>query len=306
MSKLIYPSISELYNPRDKYLFLGNGINQLESVVSWDDLLRSVCGRTGVEISRSSKTCQLFFEQMAFSLDKYKPIEENIQELKRIIGEEAMKLEPNAVLRAIIGMDRYQGYMTTNYDYTIEKAISPSFDSTLGKHLKRPKYSAFRYNILEGKKVWHMHGECDNGYRGNLGQNYKEASILIGFEHYADYLEKIHRLLKDNRGKGLKYIMEHSKENWVHLFFSHDIDILGFGLDYSGTHIRFILNFRARLIRKKAKVKNRIRWVVPSFSVEKNKDRIEPLVSLGIVILEVEAPAGDYARFYKNFIIGED
>jgi hypothetical protein len=190
--------------------------------------------------------------------------------------------------------------MTTNYDYCIERSLGYSFDQTKGKHLKRPKYSLYRYNSVGEHKVWHIHGECDNGYNGKL-TNFPEASILIGFEHYADYLEKIHNLLKDNSGRGLAQLIDNAQENWVHLFFTRDIDIIGFGLDFTETHLWFILNFRARLKRKGAGLLNRIRWIIPEFSVPDQQERIEVLQALGVEVLPVPAPHKNYASFYENF-----
>ncbi|WP_316820551.1 SIR2 family protein [Pedobacter gandavensis] len=301
MSKTTYTSLKKYYNDQEKYLFLGNGMNQLLNVISWDQLMESVCRRLKVDIKRNDKPYQLFFEQLAFDINSKRLVEENIKELKEIMGAEAMKLMPNSLLQRIIGSGYYRHYMTSNYDYCIERAIDPNFDSQQFKHLKRPKYSLYRYNLVNDTKVWHIHGECDNGYRGKLA-NFPEASILIGFEHYADYLEKIHHLLKDPLGNGLSVLLDKSQENWVHLFFTRDIDILGFGLDFTETHLWFIINFRARLKRKGAKLLNKIRWVIPEFSAARQKDRIEILTSLGIEVKLIPAPDKDYTRFYVNFI----
>lgn len=297
---LKYTSLKKYYNPKEKYLFLGNGMNQLDNPISWDDLLREVCRKIKVKVERGNKPYQLFFEQISFDIDRSKTVEDNVKKLKQIMGAEALKLQPNRILSAIIGTGYYQHFMTTNYDYCIERSLIPLFDPAKGKHLKRPKYSLYRYNQVSDRKVWHIHGECDNGYNGKL-INFPEASILIGFEHYADYLEKIHNLLKDNSGRGLAQLMDNAQENWVHLFFTRDIDILGFGLDFTETHLWFILNFRARLKRKGAGLLNRIRWIIPEFSVPDQQERIEVLQALGVEVVPIPAPDGDYAVFYENF-----
>lgn len=303
MSRITYNSLKNYYNPQEKYLFLGNGMNQLLNVISWNELMASVCRNLKVNLKRNDKPYQLFFEQLAFDINNNRLVEENIKELKEIMGAEALKLMPNSLLQLLTGSGKYHQYLTTNYDYCIERALDPKFDPHQFKHLKRPKYSLYRYNLVHKTKVWHIHGECDNGYSGKL-VNFPEASILIGFEHYADYFEKVHHLLKDPSGKGLSVLMDNALENWVHLFFTRDIDILGFGLDFTETHLWFIINFRARLRRKGAKLLNKIRWIIPEFSANKQRDKIEILTSLGIEVTLIPAPDQDYSTFYVNFING--
>jgi hypothetical protein len=76
--------------------------------------------------------------------------------------------------------------------------------------------------------------------------------------------------------------------------------ILGFGLDFTETHIWFILNFRARLIRKGVSIINTIRWIIPSFS--ENQDKIALLAALGVNVKPIDAKDNNYKDFYKNFI----
>lgn len=301
MAKLKYAPLKKYYNSGEKHLFLGNGLNRLSSAISWDDLMASVCRKVKVSTVRNGKPYQLFFEELAFDINTENPIEGNIKVLKEIMGTEALKLVPHSVLQKIVTSGHYQHFMTTNYDYCIEKAIDTAFDPGKSKHLKHPKYSLYRYNKVGNNKIWHLHGECNNGYKGKL-DNFPEASILIGFEHYADYLEKIHHLVKSNTGKGLAELMDSAQENWVHLFFTRDIDILGFGLDFTETHLWFLLNFRARLKRKGAILPNTIRWIIPEFTSVVQKDKIEILKSLGIETLLIPAKDKDYTEFYSNFI----
>ncbi|KAA5532170.1 hypothetical protein F0919_15325 [Taibaiella lutea] len=125
---------------------------------------------------------------------------------------------------------------------------------------------------------------------------------MIGFEHYADYLEKVHHMVKSNSGKGLGNLIDAADENWVHLFFTRDIDILGFGMDYTENHLWFLLNFRARLLRKKAKIKNTIRWIIPEFSKADKSDKIQLLKALEVETVLVPAAKNDYNGFYSAFI----
>jgi hypothetical protein len=292
-----YKPLSKFYIKGEKYLFLGNGINQLSKGYSWGDLLNSIKAAASIKTERGNKTYPLFFEELSFTLNKTKPVETNIHQLKHMIAEDALKLNPNAVHQKLISANYYKHFLTTNYDYCIEKAIDGTVKSPRHQDKRTSKYSLYRYNDIGGHHIWHIHGECNNGRKLNSAD-----SILIGFEHYADYLDKIHRILKSDTGRGLAEQIQDTRYNWVHKFFTHDIDILGFGLDFNETHLWFILNFRARLIRKKASIINTIRWIVPSFKEDDNRDKADLLKAMKVEVITV--PSTNYDEFYDAFITG--
>jgi hypothetical protein len=290
-----FKPLSRYYVKDEKYLLLGNGINQLTKGYSWGDLLNSIKAAASIKTERGNKTYPLFFEELSFTLDAKKPVEANIRQLKQMIADDAIKLNPNTVHDKLIATGYYKHFLTTNYDYCIERAIDASLGSIKHQDKRTSKYSLYRFNEIKGHHVWHIHGECNNGRNKNPAD-----SILIGFEHYADYLDKIHRILKSDSGRGLAEQMQDSRNNWVHKFFTHDIDILGFGLDFNETHLWFILNFRARLIRKKASIINKIRWVIPSFTETTNQDKTDLLKAMKVEVKTV--PSSTYAEFYDAFI----
>ncbi len=292
--------LKQFYDPKEKYLFLGNGINLLSKGHNWGDLLKEVANRVSITVDFNGKSYPLLFEEIAFKIRPNSHVEHNINYLKKLIGETCHHYEPNEYHQKVIEAKYYDHFLTTNYDYSIERSLSSSFDSCKNKNQKNRKYSLHRYNIVDNKKVWHIHGEIDNGLRGNVYQ--KEESVLIGNEHYSDYLRKIHELVKGDTGIGLYKLIRDGKENWIHLFFTRDIDILGFGFNFSETHLWFIINFRARLIRKGASIPNKIRWIVPSFDMKKNKGIIDLLNILGIKVRSIESPISDYKLFYDKFI----
>jgi hypothetical protein len=102
---LKYTSLKKYYKAGENYLFLGNGMNQLDNPISWDDLLREVCREVKVKIERGDKPYQLFFEQISFDIDRSKTVEDNIKRLKQIMGAEALKLQPNPILPASLVLD---------------------------------------------------------------------------------------------------------------------------------------------------------------------------------------------------------
>lgn len=302
-------TLAQFYDKQERYLFLGNGINQLhDGALRWKGLLKLIVDELNIKVNfdddRKSNT--LLFEEMAYAINHHKgDIETNIRSLKKLLAQKADELEPHEAVAGFVNNGKYRHFLTTNYDYCIEKCLNSSYDGTGGKHQKTPKYSHFRYNQINETKVWHIHGEVNNGYTGNK-QFYPEASILIGFEHYSDYLQKVHQMVKSSKGKGLINLItdansDSKKENWVHLFYTRDIDIMGFGLEYVENHLWFLLNFRARLIRKNIKIPNTIRWIIPEFSREEKQDKIEILEALHVKVVMVKANKNDYVEFYNEF-----
>ncbi|MCX2432189.1 SIR2 family protein [Pedobacter sp. GR22-10] len=303
-------TLSQFYNKQERYLFLGNGINQLhDGSLRWKGLLKLIVDelKIKVNIDDDRKSNTLLFEEMAYAINHHKgDIETNIHSLKKLLALKASELEPHEAVANLVNSDKYQHFLTTNYDYCIEKCLQDTYDGTRGKHQKTPKYSLFRYNQINETKVWHIHGEVNTGYTGNK-QFYPEASILIGFEQYSDYLQKVHQMVKSSNGKGLINLITDAnnnskKENWVHLFYTRDIDIIGFGLEYVENHLWFLLNFRARLLRKNIKIPNTIRWIIPEFCWNEKKDKIEILEAIHVKVIPVKTTKNDYIGFYKNFL----
>ena len=68
--------IRQFYKADEKYLFIGNGPNQLKTRFSWDDLLANLCREAGLLIQRNQKAFPLFFEEISYSLDRNLPVEE--------------------------------------------------------------------------------------------------------------------------------------------------------------------------------------------------------------------------------------
>jgi len=292
--------IEDFYEPNEKYLFLGNGINLLTKYLNWEALLRRISEIVEIEIDFKEKTYPLIFEEIAFKLRPQNDIEHNIKHLKAMIAGHSTLFRPNTFHKQITNLAYYSHYITTNYDYCIEKSINENSDIAESKKKITPKYSLHRFNEIGGKRIWHIHGEIDNGLRGKKKSRYE--SILIGNEHYGDYLKKIHELIKSGVGKGLYILIRDAEENWVHLFFTRDIDIIGFGMDFTETHLWWLLNFRARMIRKGASINNKISFYYPSFSKNKLKPKLDLLKVLYVNTISINAQEKKYESFYKKFI----
>ncbi|MEK0338303.1 MAG: hypothetical protein QQN41_12800 [Nitrosopumilus sp.] len=109
-----------------------------------------------------------------------------------------------------------------------------------------------------------------------LSKFYKEESIMIGYEHYTSYLERIQENIKgksgtqklDNQSLMIRLRNGEKSPFWTDLFFTHNLDIVGQGFDFSENHLWWLINFRANAMRKinakhEVDINNRIRFFYP-------------------------------------------
>ncbi|MBM3211249.1 hypothetical protein FJZ33_03450, partial [Candidatus Poribacteria bacterium] len=227
---------------REKVLLVGNGINRIgNQTVSWEDLLnnlkRHIHSGRNVDLSNEFKPFPLAFEEIVFY--KLRPYEESTKVLKDSIAETITRLAPNDVHKQIMEC-RIKHIMTTNYDYSLEKALNPSFkmnDRNLTS-TNEEKHSIFRKYKLKDKTIWHLHGESKDDKYKNAKVFYASQSILIGFEQYSKYLSKIQDYCygKTSYAKSLVKRLEAYQndplrgfdvKSWIDLIFVYDVVILG-------------------------------------------------------------------------------
>lgn len=118
----------------------------------------------------------------------------------------------------------------------------------------------------------------------------------------------MHQILKPSKvNKGLASALEEHPDIWPRFFFTHDIDIIGFSMDYTETHIWWLINFRARLIRRGSSIQNSIRFNYPSFQKKEFENKLSVLNALEIKINEIPVnTTGNkniaYCKFYDKFL----
>lgn len=276
----------------------GNGLNRLSSnAVSWDDLLDELKGSNGFDSGLLPYT--MVYERIF--MGKHKSNEKDKfdeLDLKIKIASSLAEQESNEIFELLAGMD-FENYLTTNYDYAFEKALGvlPEILSTEDIYSLRRKR---RYNIDGGvKQLWNIHGEIDN-----------PKSIMLGLDHYCGSLSKIDSYVKGTYkhsvdGKSVQVTSMKDKlrdqkfchASWVDLFFSSDVHIIGFGMDYSETDLWWLLNKRARFAAEKL-VKNEIYFYSHCLDDEK-KGLLE---SFGVNIVHADICSGDYKNMYRSAI----
>lgn len=271
-------------------LLTGNGINQLDSSqsISWGKLLEDLKSiyRIKVDLGNDFKPFPLGFEEMLHRKEGRNPFNDQLKNLKVRIRENIdnqlnAKDGFNEYHTKIMGVG-YSDIITTNYDYSLEQSIFPDFftlKNKLASNKQEFKFSLKRcYNIPSVKcNVWHIHGELfDSRNINNHSKYYKEESIMIGYEHYTSYLEKIQDNFNGKPGNqkidatSLKSRIKNEITGtfWTDILFTHDVDIIGQGLDFSENHLWWLLNQRANFIKNndpknEIKVDNVIKYYYP-------------------------------------------
>lgn len=202
--------------------------------------------------------------------------------------------------------------MTTNYNYAFVDSILDLKEVVLPiqEYNTEDVYSIRRLKRIpntneETKHYWQIHGEIR-----------KPATIMLGLDHYCGSIGKIDSYIKGwyrytSEGKSMEEpsIVEKFKNNsftnssWVELFFTSNIHIIGFSLDYSEIDLWWIINKRARLKRSKTlkkKLKNKIIYYCNSID-EQKKGLLESL-DIEVQVDELQHTDNKYFDYYNNLI----
>jgi hypothetical protein len=229
----------------------------------------------------------------------------NLRTIKKLIANQYLNAIPNNFHREVMNLN-VTDYLTTNYDYSLERVFDITFSISFRTN-KEWKYSLFRKNIVnQNKNIWHIHGEINNGI--NRTSRYAAESIMIGNEHYGDYFRKIHEYIKPPGGNVLDGL-NRLPESWIQKFFTHDIHIIGFSLDFSETHLWWLLNLRARLIESiNITIDNEIYFYYPSFEQEQYSPKIQLLeaIKVNCIMTPVEENNGvNRYNVYWNILLNQ-
>jgi hypothetical protein len=331
-----------------KAMLIGNGLNLLDSSqsFSWGGLLEEIKSDYGISVDLDNifKPFPLTFDEMQHTKLGGNSLKEKLKTLKKAIrrnieSQLTGKDGFNDYHKKIAQLD-YDDILTTNYDYSLEKSISSNFITQKKKYAQNNqerKYSLKRcYKINSKTKFWHIHGELFDSRKHSLdSKSYAEESIMIGYEHYTEYLEKIQENIKGKSGtqrtdnQSLTIRIKNSKESpfWTDIFFTHNLDIIGQAIDFSENHLWWIFNYRANLIKEGnskngVRINNTIRFFYPILkngqmidilalrdindlikkrnSVQKSKAIAEVLQAFQVTPISIECDS--YTDFYEQLI----
>jgi len=225
-----------------KTLFVGNGINRLEPTqdVSWakilQDLAQELNGLSLLDL-REDKPFTLVYETLWLkSLQNRKEL--NVS-LKERVSNLMRKMMPNQYHYSFLKLG-IKNIITPNYDYCFEKTNQCRVEHSNIE--VESKYSVHRRIKIDNTYIWHIHGEIDN-----------HVTIMLGYEHYGGYLQKIRKYLlpdqnnKEINAENLKEIFKRKQvSSWIDLFLRDEVHIVGFSLDYAELDIWWLLVFKAQ------------------------------------------------------------
>lgn len=309
----------------EKTILYGNGINYHPETendsVTWDELLKDIMN--GQSFNTDFLPNTMSYERIRLNWNRN---EHSLPHLKNRIKELLINQPGNPYYEEILKID-CNNYITTNYDYAINKTfLSANNENYELYNNSEELYSIRRNSSLinkqkEAKRIWNMHGELNH-----------PKSIMLGLNHYCGSIGKIDAYLKgtyDFRYKGQKNEVTKIEEklktekydgySWIELIFNSNVHITGFGLDFSEIDLWWLLTKRARLIEMGI-IKNKVFFYTKPLTeiedkINKEKDqhkrrnlivkfeselrKIETLKDLNIEIEEVSSIKG-YPNYWNE------
>lgn len=237
----------------------GNGLNHgAKNSISWNHLLTQLGDQYDLlnrfDDQKSKHT--MYYEQVVMQCDVASDIKVHEESIKVRIAKTLSQIEPTEVLLKLKELN-VRNFITTNYDNTfrnvllanqfeLNKSFYPNKETL---YSIRRGYECFSHD--KNVRIWYIHGEVDH-----------PKTIMLGYDQYCSSTSKIDQYVKGNysskdtgpvnsifqRLKSNEKLHENSK-SWIDLFFSTNVHIVGFGLDYSEIDIWWLLNYRARLMK---------------------------------------------------------
>lgn len=185
--------------------------------------------------------------------------------------------------------------LTTNFDYAIERALVNDYQyKNYTKNVFMPqetKCSCIRYSDLEGKKIFHIHGE--------LG---KPGTVCLGNVHYVENLNKLMiKMLnydKDSDMHALKdEVFGDSLLSWAQYFFTRNIYIIGLGLYDCDMDLWWLIAYRQQLkLEGDERIKNKI--VYYYLYEKKDQNFVDCLKAMDIDVRENKVENDDWKSSY--------
>jgi hypothetical protein len=283
-------------------LLLGNGINRLSKQLDWLAVLQKLADSVpGAHAIRHSerKPLSLFFEELCSVRSVSITSRQAEREIKKNISGLLIAAQPDQLLPEFTKL--FSVILTTNYDHAVESSISgPLYQSA--NVMPESRYSLFRRTVAEKKTIWHIHGDI-----------YHAESILLGYDHYAGYLQKIRNYqvggLTQEQIKHLVRNMpavsrdnpsSHNLFSWVDHFLRDHLHIVGLGLDFTEIDLWWLLVYKKR--RDKKTGLTFYYWIqIAGQTLAEDVPQISLLQSLGVRLHTVNA--SNYREGYEKILL---
>lgn len=277
-------------------LLIGNGINRCCKGMSWESLLSKIAEKYFIS-KDTVDSATLAFEQIKnvvlarnINVSSEDFAYEMLEELDRIDYSRYSRIYSQFLALPI------NNILTTNFDYAIERSLVSDYqyDKYTGLVVmpQETKHSRIRHSVINGKKIFHIHGE--------LG---KKQTICLGNVHYAANLSSIMNNIldydKDMDSYSIKESVFDSKLfSWAQLFFTNNIYIVGLGLYGCDMDLWWLIAYRQQLkLEGNNKINNKIIYYY--LYEQKNKNFADCLESMGIEVRELQVNNNWEEAYFK-------
>lgn len=240
----------------------------------------------------------MFFEELcAHTPGKFRTAENSIKKkisrlLKEPVGDVLLSefVEPFSII------------LTTNYDYALEQSIAGPLHSS-ACIMSESRYSLFRRTFVAAKEVWHIHGDI------NL-----PSTILLGYDHYAGYLQKIRNYLTTgltpaqsaaiySYSNSIRNIQDPSSlpitYSWVNHFLQNHLHIVGLKLDFTEIDLWWLLLYKRRRDKQTGHTFFYHVHIIGS-AEEEHAPQLSLLKSLGVRVISISASS--YREGYESIL----
>jgi len=214
--------------PTPQCLLLGNGINRLFEEKSWKELINDELETSKSTYKYSDIENMPATMQIVVATNDH--VDERMEELASKLLKESNDEEKNVFLRKFFDLPM-DDILTANYSFELEiadgmkqskGAYSHSLKKTKELGSSEEKFRTYQYHQLKnGKRIWHIHGDAA-----------KPSTMMMGHYYYAKQLREIQdcAALTVRRVKSMKEDSTFQANNWIDIFLTSDVYILGFGM----------------------------------------------------------------------------
>jgi len=281
--------------------FIGNGLNRAMDNTAWVDMLEELREKYDVEAATTCNNLPLEFERIYLDALNRKRVSKTY-ELKSDVVHFLPRVKELSLHQEFLALP-VNDILTTNYDYYIEKAIDPNFNYKKSKSFtKERKHSLYRKVSVNGKNVWHIHGEAG-----------RPASVCLGYDQYGTYLSRVVEALttpnSEISGKRpyLRYFFENNLEEdgmWLTKFFTHDLFIFGLSMSFIEIELWWLLSYRRRFMLENPQygIDNKIYYFYVVSKGNCDDEQISLLESMGIELRPVQLIRNNWVRLYRKVL----
>lgn len=300
-------------------VLFGNGLNRISTnPISWDELLTSLSPKEGEakqvgegEAKQIQAPNTMIYEKLLIDKLKHKTLPSQSgfilaheESIKLGISNKLTNQDSNEIYKKLFEIEGVTQYLTTNYDNAFFGESLPASTSNEKVYSIRRKHEKQRSGDLVS--LWKIHGDISN-----------PKTIMLGLDHYCGAITKMKQYIQGEyhaekksvasmKSKLMKSKLKQENPfcytSWIDLFFSHNIHIIGLGLDFSELDLWWLLNKRARMMHDgECSISNTIYY----YATDDDAAKTSLLQSIGVHVVPVspsEPEQKNYTELYLKAV----